>query len=306
MQAFEDARKIFVMVSSFLKFSMNDRLKADRSFRGKKFDEFNKWQSFNFHSHNEPPFPCRFAMTKRYRIEQTLRADRALSAAFPESGLAISLPDKDHRIGEILDTVQDLKRFLEPSQRMAADVVEGYRREIAQVYELKGEPDSMKDAIASTKREIATLHRSEHTGKGMRRVAGELDAVVEATEQATTSILAAAEDIEVQATMLRAAGVDTGNNDCVGAILDRTILLYEACNFQDLTGQRITKIVGVLKFVEERLDRMIEVWGGLDAFKDLVDHEAPGAADEQALLNGPKLDDDPGHVSQNDIDALFN
>ena len=99
----------------------------------------------------------------------------------------------------------------------------------------------------------------------------------------------------------------TGNNDCVGAILDRTVALYEACNFQDLTGQRITKIVGVLKFVEERLDRMIGVWGGLDAFKELAGeqrHErAPG---ERALLNGPRLADDVGHVTQDDIDALFN
>jgi chemotaxis protein CheZ len=58
--------------------------------------------------------------------------------------------------------------------------------------------------------------------------------------------------------------------------------------------------------VEERLDRMIGVWGGLDAFKDLVEHEGGGAGnDEKGLLNGPKLDSDDGHVEQNDIDALF-
>jgi chemotaxis protein CheZ len=234
---------------------------------------------------------------KRYRIERTLAAQ--------DSRIVLG-GDGDHRIGEILTTVQDLRRFLEPSQRMAAEMVEAYRREIAEVYELKAELDAMKSAIASTKREIATLYRSEHRGKGMRRVAGELDAVVDATEEATTAILAAVEEIELQASMLKAAGVDTGNNDCVGAILDRTVALYEACNFQDLTGQRITKIVGVLKFVEERLDRMIGVWGGLDAFKELVEQEADERADDRALLNGPKLDDDAGHVSQKDIDALFN
>jgi len=186
-------------------------------------------------------------------------------------------------------------------------VIEAYRREIAELYGLRAELDSMKGAIASTKRDIATLRRSEDDGGGMRRAAGELDAVIEATEDATTTILAAAEEIESHATMLRAAGVATGNNDCVGAILDRTVALYEACNFQDLTGQRITKIVGVLKFVEERLDRMIGVWGGLDAFKELAGeqrHErVPG---ERALLNGPRLADDVGHVTQDDIDALFN
>ena len=233
---------------------------------------------------------------KRYRIEEIL-GPRDSGIAVPGEG--------DPRIGEILSGVQDLRRCFEPSQRIAAEVVEAYRREIAEVYELKAELDRMKSAIASTKREIATLHRSDHDGKGMRRVAGELDAVVDATEEATTTILAAVEDIEAQATMLR-AGVGTGNNDCVGAILDRTVVLYEACNFQDLTGQRITKIVGVLKFVEERLDKVIGVWGGLEAFRGLIDQEAGEAPGERALLNGPKLADDPGHVSQNDIDALFN
>ncbi|MFL4975395.1 MAG: chemotaxis protein [Microvirga sp.] len=235
---------------------------------------------------------------KRYRIEQ--------SFASPDGGVLVS-GSGDGRIGEILSTVQDLRRCFEPSQRRAGEVIEAYRREIAELYGLKAELDSMKGAIASTKREIATLRRSEDDGAGMRRAAGELDAVIEATEDATTTILAAAEEIESHATMLRAAGVATGNNDCVGAILDRTVALYEACNFQDLTGQRITKIVGVLKFVEERLDRMIGVWGGLDAFKELAGeqrHErAPG---ERALLNGPRLADDVGHVTQADIDALFN
>jgi chemotaxis protein CheZ len=188
---------------------------------------------------------------------------------------------------------------------MATDVVDAYRREIAEVYQLRNELDAMKEAINSTKVEIASLHRSDHEGKGMRRVAGELDAVVEATEEATTVILGAVEDIEIQANMMRSAGVQTGNNDCVGAILERVIVMYEACNFQDLTGQRINKIVTVLKFVEERLDRMIGVWGGLDAFKEFAEHAALASDPDASLLNGPKLDEDLGHVDQIDIDALF-
>jgi chemotaxis protein CheZ len=244
---------------------------------------------------------------KRYRIEQSLRADQRLShseGAGEQADRAGSA--EDPRLSEILATVTELKRFLDPAQRLATDVIDAYRKEIGEVYQLRAELDAMKEAITSTKQEIASIHRSEYEGKGMRRVAGELDAVVGATEQATTSILTAVEEIETSANMLRAAGVDSGNNDHVGAILDRVVGLYEACNFQDLTGQRINKIVNMLKFVEERLDKMIGVWGGLDAFKDLV--EPGGAAseiDEKALLNGPKLDSDEGHVAQNDIDALF-
>ena len=237
---------------------------------------------------------------KRYRIEQHLRAD-APPATFSEAA-------DDPRLSEILETLRELKRSLDPAAtRAQADVVEAYRREIAEVYQLRNELETMKDAIASTKKEIASLYRSENEGKGMRRVAGELDAVVDATERATSSILTSVEEIETSANMLRAAGVETGNNDCVGAILDRTVALYEACNFQDLTGQRITKIVGVLKFVEERLDKMIDVWGGLEAFKTLAGQDGPRISedDHKSLLNGPKLDEDAGHVDQTDIDALF-
>ena len=209
---------------------------------------------------------------KRYRIEQSLGADQHVDVPRNE---AAALAGDDPRLTEILATVMELKRFLDPSQRLASDVIDAYRKEIGEVYQLRAEIDAMKEAITSTKNEIASLHRSEHQGKGMRRVAGELDAVVDSTELATTRILAAVEEIETHANMLRAAGVETGNNDHVGAILDRVVGMYEACNFQDLTGQRIHKIVGVLKFIEERLDRMIDVWGGLDAFKDLVEPEAP-------------------------------
>jgi len=248
---------------------------------------------------------------KRYRIEQSLRADQRLAQSDSAGGQEISNGSaavEDPRLGEILSTVNELKRFLDPAQRLATDVIDAYRKEIGEVYQLRAELDAMKDAITSTKLEIASIHRSEYEGKGMRRVAGELDAVVGATEQATTSILAAVEEIETNANMLRAARVESGNNDHIGAILDRVIVLYEACNFQDLTGQRINKIVNVLKFVEERLDKMIGVWGGLDAFKELVEHDSTGTGgdDEKGLLNGPKLDDDEGHVAQSDIDDLFN
>ena len=244
--------------------------------------------------------------SKRYRIEQSLPAD-ARAPRPPDEPPTERVVVPDRQLGEILATVQELKRFLDPTQRLATDVIDAYRKEIGEVYQLRTELDAMKDAITNTKREIASLHRSEFEGKGMRRVAGELDAVVDATEQATTTILEGLEEIETSANMLRAAGVASGNNDHVGAILDRVVAMYEACNFQDLTGQRISKIVGVLAFVEERLDKMIGVWGGLDAFKELADqqHDPASVTEEDGLLNGPKLDSDEGHVGQNDIDALF-
>jgi chemotaxis protein CheZ len=161
----------------------------------------------------------------------------------------------------------------------------------------------MKDVIAMTKREISSLQQSATGREGMSRAACELDEVADATERATTTILSAVEEIETAANMLRAAGLGSGRTDHVGTILDRVVLLYETCNFQDLTGQRIDKVVHTMKFVEERLDRMIAAWG--------ESQPQPGGADNPAedpsgrrLASGPCL---PGEaqVSQIEVDAFF-
>ncbi|KMO44359.1 chemotaxis protein [Methylobacterium tarhaniae] len=234
---------------------------------------------------------------KRFRIEESLGVSYAPADAAPPPPSV-----NDDRISEILATVNELKRLTETT---TGDVIDACRREMAEIYGMRTELDVMKAAIGRTKHEIAVLHRQDFDGKGVRRAAGELDAVVDATERATTTILAAVEDIETHASMLRSNGGLKDHSD-VDAILDRTVVLYEACNFQDLTGQRISKIVSVLKFVEDHIDRMIEAWGGLEAFKDLIGERAGvNIDDESSLLNGPKLDEDPGHVDQSDIDALF-
>ena len=236
---------------------------------------------------------------KRYRIEDTLGLGSDVS-----SDAAASSPARAAQLDEILTAIQDLRRI---TQASAGETIEACRRELTEAFAMRSELDLMKDAITRTKQEIATLYRSENTGKGMRRVAGELDAVVDSTEQATSTILGAIEEIETNASMLRAMTTTMAGRENIDAILERVVVAFEACNFQDLTGQRINKIVGVLKFIEEHLDRMIEAWGGLDTFSELlgVDAGKIDIEDENSLLNGPKLAGDDGHVDQGDIDALF-
>src|SRR6267378_2304307 len=88
-------------------------------------------------------------------------------------------------------------------------------------------------------------------------------------------------------------------------IQERVVSIFEACNFQDLTGQRISKVMTTMKFIENHIIIMMDIWGGVDAIKA----HAPAIIDDREgdarLLNGPKLDGDAGHASQNDIDALF-
>ena len=68
----------------------------------------------------------------------------------------------------------------------------------------------------------------------------ELDNVVEATEQATSEILQAAEEIQEVAWTLREKGAEAELCDTLD---QRATDIYTACSFQDITGQRTAKVV---------------------------------------------------------------
>ena len=81
--------------------------------------------------------------------------------------------------------------------------------------------------------------------------------------------------------------------------------VYESCNFQDITGQRITKVVKTLKHIEDRVEALVAAFGDeIQKYRQTHPHEEPQqkSADEK-LLNGPQLPDDAG--KQADIDALL-
>jgi chemotaxis protein CheZ len=172
--------------------------------------------------------------------------------------------------------------------------------------QLKDETDSIFRAINRTKQEIAALHVSGLSGAENGRVRQELDAVVGSAEQAIQGILAAAEEIDEAANTLSAVLKHDQNRALAQDIREHIVRIFEACNFHDLAGQRIGRVLATLTFVEQRVARMMEIWGGIDAFRE---HAAAARAErEQAapfLLNGPKLDGDLGHASQADIDAMF-
>lgn len=124
----------------------------------------------------------------------------------------------------------------------------------------------------------------------MTRVAYELDAVVKGSEQATQKILAAAEDIDQAANNLSAALRGEIEQGVAQDIQDRVIQIFEACNFQDLTSQRVVKVMTTLARMEAQIARAL-------AALTRVDGAPP--------THGPRLENEDGHVSQNDIDSLF-
>jgi chemotaxis protein CheZ len=187
----------------------------------------------------------------------------------------------------------------------ALALLETYRAQIEQCEKLKVELDLIHDAITRTKREIAVLHGKSFNGEEMAKVTGELGAVVGGTEEATQQILEAAEAIDNAATALSKVTSPDQHKLLSEEIQERVVSIFEACNFQDLTGQRINKVMTTMKFIENHITVMMDIWGGVDAIKA----HAPATVDDREgddrLLNGPKLDGDEGHASQNDIDALF-
>jgi chemotaxis protein CheZ len=167
--------------------------------------------------------------------------------------------------------------------------------------QLRSETDAIHDALNRTKHEIAALHVNAF-GPPPARMTRELDAVAESAERATQQILSAAEDIEDAANTLSASLKQEQELSLALDIQDNVLRIFEACNFQDLTGQRIAKVLTTLKFVEERVAHMIDIWGGIDAFRS---YAADAELHQDAFLHGPKLQDDDGHVSQDDIDIMF-
>ena len=235
------------------------------------------------------------ARRKPFRVE---RMDRATGRV---NGQAHGHTAHD----EIMSELRTLRALVKPSEQVTQQMIDAYKAQIAEAAKLKGELDLIQDAIARTKQEIATVHVSGFEGPEMVRVTNELDAIVGGTEHATDIILSNAEEIDQMAATLIARLKDEQNVALVQDMQERVVKLFEACNFQDITGQRITKVVGTLKFIETHILRMVEIWGGIEAFKG-IEAETIGQRDGDArLLNGPKLAGAAGHASQDDIDALF-
>jgi len=174
---------------------------------------------------------------------------------------------------------------------------------VTEARKLKIELDVIGEAIKQTKEEIVTLQDQGFDNSRITRVASELQAVVDGTEHATNQILKSAESVDEAARNLSALLKNNYEQDLVQDIQDRVTEIFEACNFQDLTGQRISKVVATLNMVEDHLARMTEIWSVIERFNSEAVQSMANSDD--ALLSGPKLDGDPGHTSQEDIDKLF-
>jgi chemotaxis protein CheZ len=252
---------------------------------------------------------------KRFRVEQAILGDAPM--VMP-AGAEVDVGPM-HR--EIMAELRAIRAQMAAPARRASETTEEavnheiaetkvmldtYRAQIEQCEKLKVELDLIHDAISRTKREIAVLHGKSFDGDEMAKVNGELGAVVGGTEQATQQILEATEAIDNAASALSKNISPDQQKILSEEIQERVISIFEACNFQDLTGQRISKVMSTMKFIEQHINEMMDIWGGVDAIKAHAPPIVDTREGDARLLNGPKLDGDVGHASQDDIDAMFN
>lgn len=192
----------------------------------------------------------------------------------------------------LLDAIQKLERAMQENRAAVGP---------SDVEQVRFDLVEMAAAIAETKREIAALQPEQDDGRGIHAATEELDAIVTATETATQEILEAAERIQEITWTMREAGIDDSHCE---AIDDLITTVYTACSFQDITGQRISKVVAVLRYLEDRLEAMRHIWGDTQQ-APVAEQPTPigDARPDSHLLNGPQLDGN-GH-SQEDVDIML-
>jgi chemotaxis protein CheZ len=171
--------------------------------------------------------------------------------------------------------------------------------------QLKAEVVSLVQYIRRFREEIAQMVSRDGERTRFQSMSEQLDEIMDATEGATHSILERMENVDTLVEKLR----ETDDRDAREKLCDElngeTMQAMEACTFQDITGQRVTKIVRSMKFVEERVNAMVSLWGTDTIEQMAAQYGHDDVADEdEKLLNGPALPSEAS-ISQDEIDKLF-
>ena len=155
---------------------------------------------------------------------------------------------------------------------------------------------NLSDYIDNAKSEIAALTPKEENDDNGRipRAGLELEAIVQATEEATNTIMEAAEGI---------MSADPSDTDAYqGTVNDAVMQIFEACSFQDITGQRISKVVETLTYIESRVDDLKNLLGVTTEDIDAARSDDEKSGDEK-YLRGPALEGEG--IDQTEVDALM-
>lgn len=152
---------------------------------------------------------------------------------------------------------------------------------------------ALSRSIVEARNHIRALRPSRLKTRDLNPALQEMEEVVKTTEDASNTIMDAAEKIN---------SADPSSEGYSDMLRETCSQIFEACAFQDLTSQRITKVIKTLKLVDEHLDELQLLLG--PEFDDYDDQDdADDRTGDDALLNGPAMEGEG--ISQEDIDKLF-
>ena len=194
---------------------------------------------------------------------------------------------------------------LEEVSAVVAGIMDAARKELASSdNEVVAKMIGLADYIEHAKQEIAALRPDEVKDQHLPAASDELDEIVAETAEATNRIMDATETIQ------GAIGeIDEATQE---KIFNASMQIFEACSFQDITGQRVTKVVNALKDIEEKVDSLITAFGD-----EIAEYKARNGSEQtettptdineitdDMLLEGPQLSEEA--MSQDEIDKLLN
>lgn len=190
------------------------------------------------------------------------------------------MSDRPYSRNEVTEIIRSVLSTMETSE--------------APMAKLYDELDSLAKQIDAMRHDLSHMRSDDINSKDIPGATDELDAVVLETKKATDQILGACEKIEKLA--------EASEGDLQNTLVDCVTHIYEACGFQDITGQRINKVVKTLKSIESKVGEILKTLGAGGIGSDGHPPVAAPAGDK-ALLNGPQLTGKAS--SQDDIDALL-
>jgi chemotaxis protein CheZ len=163
---------------------------------------------------------------------------------------------------------------------------------------LMRELKALNNIIETSRRDLSAMRASDIQGKHIPDATDELEAIVGATAEATSEIMDACEAIQ--------EAVSNVEEEAAQKVTNAVMNIFEACSFQDITGQRITKVVTTLSEIEDKVAKIMSIMAashGADTTAPVANDEPIDPMSDEALLNGPQM---PGQgVTQEDIDKLL-
>ncbi len=166
---------------------------------------------------------------------------------------------------------------------------------------LKKEIYGLFKYLQRVREEIAAIKQPAAPTLHFDNMSDQLDAIVKATEEATNTIMGCMEKNDDIVTKLRENITDEEQLALLDQISTNGNNVFEACSFQDITGQRVTKVVKSVTYVEDRINALIEIWGKEEIEKIEVKSDEKSNGEE--LLQGPALEGEG--ITQAEIDKLF-